>query len=510
MVAKLRASGAVLLGKLNLSEFANFLTNGMPSGYSSLGGQVLNPYNADITPSGSSSGSGAAAAAGLAAITIGTETSGSIVSPSAAQGIVGLRPTIGLVSRTGIIPISATQDTAGPMTRTVADAAAELGAIAGKDPEDPATDSAPATVPNYLAALSTTALAGKRIGVIANTNAQYVAAVAAVQALGATTVTVTSPQSAAPFDILTPEFKRDLNAYLSRLPANAPMKTLADIIAYNTANAGDATKFGQTQLLDSQDTDLTDPAENAAYVAARDTQRRNAQLAIDNALTRGTADPADDVEAILTPSGTLTGLGARAGYPQLVVPAGYSGSRDPVGIAFNGTAYSEAKLLAFGHAYEQATKLRKPPSETNPSLWRCVPGNAYVVTTRACAPNTPANADVISTPVGGTVPATLSLTLGAPATFGAFTPGVAREYTASTTGNVISTAGDATLTVTDPSTQPPRSPRQRRVLPAATAAGPRHGEDLQRSDLQRRRRRSRSSSRSAPTTPFGRVRTRRR
>ena len=161
VVAKLRASGAVLLGKLNLSEFANFLTNGMPSGYSSLGGQVLNPYNADITPSGSSSGSGAAAAAGLAAITIGTETSGSIVSPSAAQGIVGLRPTIGLVSRTGIIPISATQDTAGPMTRTVADAAAELGAIAGKDPEDPATDSAPATVPDYLAGLKPDAAAGQ-------------------------------------------------------------------------------------------------------------------------------------------------------------------------------------------------------------------------------------------------------------------------------------------------------------------------------------------------------------
>ena len=463
VVAKLRAAGAVLLGKLNLSEFANFLTNGMPSGYSSLGGQVLNPYNADITPSGSSSGSGAAAAAGLAAITIGTETSGSIVSPSAAQGIVGLRPTIGLVSRTGILPISATQDTAGPMTRTVADAAAELGAIAGKDPEDPATDGAPATVPDYVAALSTTALAGKRIGVVSmqttpptQTNAQYLAAVAAVQALGATTVTVASPQSGAPFDILTPEFKRDLNAYLSRLPANAPMKSLADIIAYNTANANDATKFGQTQLLDSQETDLTDPAQNAAYVAARDTQRRNAQLAIDNGLTRGTPDPADDLEAIMTPSGTLTGLGARAGYPQLVVPAGYSaGARDPVGIAFNGTAYSEAKLLAFGYAYEQATKLRKPPSETNPSLWRCVAGNAYTVTTRACAPNTPANADVVSTPIGGTVPATLSLTLGAPATFGAFQPGVAREYTASTTANVISTAGDATLTVSDPSTNRP-------------------------------------------------------
>src|SRR5690348_15467201 len=221
VVARLRAAGAILLGKLNLSEFANFLTNGMPSGYSSLGGQVLNPYNADITPSGSSSGSGAAAAAGLAAITIGTETSGSIVSPSAAQGIVGLRPTIGLVSRTGILPISATQDTAGPMTRTVADAAAELGAIAGKDADDPVTLTQPDTVPDYLGALSTTALQGKRIGIVSSTNAQYLAAVAAIQGLGAQTVTVTVQNTAAP-DILTPEFKRDMNAYLARLPANAP------------------------------------------------------------------------------------------------------------------------------------------------------------------------------------------------------------------------------------------------------------------------------------------------
>jgi amidase len=175
-------------------------------------------------------------------------------------------------------------------------------------------------------------------------------------------------------------------------------------------------------------------------------------VAIDTVLTRGTADPADDVETIMTPSGTLTGIGARAGYPQLVVPAGYAaGSRDPVGIAFNGTAYSEAKQLAFGYAYEQATNLRKPPSETNPSLWRCVPGNAFTVTTRACAASEPANADVVAAPIGGTVAATLSLTLGTPATFGAFTPGVARDYLASTTANVISTAGDATLSVADPS-----------------------------------------------------------
>ena len=218
----------------------------MPSGYSSLGGQVLNPYNADITPSGSSSGSGAAAAAGLAAVTIGTETSGSITSPAAAQSVVGLRPTVGLVSRTGILPISATQDTAGPMTRTVADAAAELGAIAGKDPEDPATDTAPDTVPDYLAGLSPTALAGKRIGVINSTNAQYMAAIAAIQALGATTVTVPSPNAAAlELDSCSRSSSAISPRTSPRLPASAPMKTLADVIAYNNANADDALKYGQ-------------------------------------------------------------------------------------------------------------------------------------------------------------------------------------------------------------------------------------------------------------------------
>jgi amidase len=209
-------------------------------------------------------------------------------------------------------------------------------------------------------------------------------------------------------------------------------------------------------VIASENTDLTNPANNATYMTARNTQRAAAQQAIDNQLTRGTPDPADDVEAILTPAGQLTGIGARAGYPQLVIPAGYSaGARDPVGIAFNGTAYSEAKLLAFGHAYEQATMLRKPPSQINPSLWRCVPGNAYVVARGACAPNTPANADVIAAPIGGTVPATLSLTLGASASFGPFTPGVDRTYTASTTASVISTAGDAALTVSDPSSNAP-------------------------------------------------------
>ncbi len=446
VVARLRAAGAILLGKANLSEFANFLTNGMPSGYSSLGGQVLNPTDASTTPSGSSSGSGAAAATGLAAITIGTETSGSITSPAAAQGIVGLRPTVGLVSRTGIVPISATQDTAGPMTRTVADAAAELGAIAGKDPEDPATATQPDTVPDYLAALSTTALQGKRIGLLTvnNPSPQYTAAVATIQALGATTVQIATPQSNAP-DILTPEFKRDMNAYLARLPASAPMKTLHDIRLYNEAHGQEALKYGQTQVIASDNTDLTDPAQLATYNTNRANSVNNARNAIDTALTT------NNLDAIMTPATTLTAIGARAGYPQLVVPAGYSAnSRNPVGIAFNGGAYSEATLLAFGYAYEQATKLRIPPSQENPSLWRCVPGNAYVVTRGSCAPGEPANADAIATTVGGTVPATLSLTLGPAASFGAFTPGVDKEYTASTTANVISTAGSAALSVSDP------------------------------------------------------------
>ena len=420
VVAKLRAAGAVLLGKANLSEYANFIANGvMPSGYSSLGGQVLNPYDADITPSGSSSGSGAIAAAGLAPITIGTETSGSITSPANDQGVVGLRPTVGLVSRTGILPISATQDTAGPMTRTVADAAAELGAIAGKDPEDPATDRAPDTVPNYLAALSPTALQGKRIGVINSNNAQYQAAIAVLSrpvaegGLGAVTVQIPTPNAAGSSSILFQEFKRDIAAYFARLPASAPMRTLADLIAYNNAHANDALKYGQGTFLQSEATNLNDPAEHAAYVVTRDNGRRGAQQAIDNALTRGTADSADDLEAIMTPGTTLISTGAQAGYPQLGVPAGYNAAnRVPVGIAFTGTAYSEAKLLSFGYAYEQAAKIRKPPSEINPSLWRCVPGNAYTVATRACAPNETANADVIAGTVSGTVPATLSLTLG--------------------------------------------------------------------------------------------------
>src|SRR3954469_8677407 len=323
VVGKLRAAGAVILGKTNLTEFANFMlpstptTNSvMPAGYGSLGGQVLNPYDADASPGGSSSGSGAAAAAGLATLTVGTEASaGSADGTTPSQGGVSLRPTVGLVSRTGMLPISATQDTAGPITRTVADAAAELQAIAGKDPEDPATAGAPDAVPDYLAGLTATALQGKRIGIISNSNAQYQAAVAAIQSAGATTVTIPTPSVGNAPDILTPEFKRDINGYLARLPASAPMKSLTDIIAFNAAHADEALKFGQGQLTASQATDLTDPAQQAQYQTDRANSVNNARNAIDTALTTNTLD------AIMTPPATVSVIDARAGYPQLVVPA---------------------------------------------------------------------------------------------------------------------------------------------------------------------------------------------
>ncbi len=267
-----------------------------------------------------------------------------------------------------------------------------------------------------------------------------------MQSLGATMVSITSPNAASNSSILNFEFKRDLAAYFSRLPASAPMHTLADVIAYNNAHAQEALKYGQVTAIASQAVDINDPATIASYMTARDTGRAAAQKAINDALTN------NNVEAIMGTGAALIALGAQAGYPELAVPAGYAATgRAPQGITFTGTAYSEAKLLAFGYAYEQKAQVRQPPSQVNPSMWRCVPGNAYTVTTQSCAPHDTANADVIAGTVGGTVPATLSLTLGTPAAFGAFTPGVAKEYSASMTANVISTAGDATLSVADPS-----------------------------------------------------------
>ncbi|SDK76156.1 amidase [Nonomuraea maritima] len=384
LVERLRAAGAVILGKTNLTEFANFTTSGMPSGYSSLGGQVLNPYDVSQTPSGSSSGSGVAAAAGLAAVTVGTETSGSILSPSVANSLVGVKPTVGLVSRTGIVPIAASQDTAGPMARSVYDAAALLTAMTGVDPEDPATaTSRDVAGTDFTVGLREDALKGVRIGVASdpagNQGAAFDRALDVLRAQGATLVDVTVDTDGLPPSILTYEFKRDLNAYLARLPRNAPMRTLDDIVAYNLAHAAEGTvKFGQTLLVESNEIDLDDPATKEAYESDRDRGMATARERIDGALT------AADVSAIVFAGNGSAAIGARAQYPSVALPIGYDPANGrPFGMTFLGTAYTEAALLSYAYAYEQAAQEWRPPSAVNPSLFRCAsPARPQ----RTCAP----------------------------------------------------------------------------------------------------------------------------
>jgi amidase len=382
LVGRLRAAGAIILGKANLTEFANFTTGGMPSGYSGLGGQVLNPYDASQIPSGSSSGSAVAAAAALAPVTVGTETSGSILSPSVANSLVGVKPTVGLVSRTGIVPIAASQDTAGPMTRSVADAAALLTALTGIDPEDPATaTSRDVAGTDYTAELKADALRGMKIGVASaptgNQGEAFDRALDVLRAQGATTVDVTVQTGGLPPSILTYEFKRDLNAYLARLPATAPMKTLDDVVRFNTARAGQgAIKFGQTQLIASNEVDLE--ADKAEYEANRDDGIAMARQRIDSVLE------AENLDAILFSGNGSAGIGARAQYPSVAVPIGYDPANGrPFGMTFLGTRYTEADLLSFAYSYERASRLWRPPATVNPSLFRCT--EASEVNT-SCAP----------------------------------------------------------------------------------------------------------------------------
>jgi amidase len=377
LVAGLRAAGAVILGKTNLTEFANFLTEGMPGGYSSLGGQVLNPYDASYSPSGSSTGSATAAAVGFAAVTIGTETSGSIISPAAMMSIVGIKPTIGLVSRTGIVPIASSQDTAGPMARTVADAAAALTAIAGIDPEDAATRANPLAEHDFTADLSTDALRGALIGIAASKQPTegtdervlWDAALAVLRSRGATLVEVDLDvdSSSIPRDssVLSYEFKRDLNAYLARLPEGAPMKTLAEIIAYNKEHAAIALKFGQVHALEAEARDHSP--------GSTDTAMYKTDRAQDLADSKGRIDVAmktNAVTAMLFANADGARIGARACYPSISVPAGYlAANRRPFNITFLGRAYSEPKLIGFAYDYEQASNERRPPSVINPSLF---------------------------------------------------------------------------------------------------------------------------------------------
>lgn len=376
LAAALRKAGAVIIAKGNLTEFANFLTSGMPGGYSSLGGQVINAYDASQTPSGSSSGPGVAASAGLATLTIGTETSGSILSPSAANSDVGIKPTTGLIPRTGIVPIAASRDTAGPIVKSVADAAALLTVITGTDPLDSFTAGNPLVGHDFTGDLNPHALAGARIGVVASqvpaagtdSLTLWNAATAVLTQLGAVLVPVTLDTSSSipgGSSVLTYEFKRDLNTYLSRLPAGAPSKTLADIIAYNSAHAQRALKFGQTQALASQANDITPgSADTVKYLADRAQDLLDSKGRIDAVMS------ANDLTALLFANSGSAGIGAKADYPTVLVPAGYQASnRRPFSIAFLGQAWSEPTLIGYAYAYEQATLLRQPPSAINPTLF---------------------------------------------------------------------------------------------------------------------------------------------
>ena len=386
IVQKLRAAGAVLLGKTNLSEWANFRSSHSVSGWSSRGRQTRNPYALDRSTSGSSSGSGAAVAANFCAVAIGTETDGSVVSPSAVNGLVGLKPTVGLLSRSGIIPISSTQDTAGPMARTVRDAAILLGALAGPDPADPAKLPNSAPIPaDYTTFLKADALTGQRLGVEkAHLNgppavaALLKAAVAVLKAKGATIVEVElvkqiNPLGEAEFDVLLYEFKEGVNKYLAG--AGATVRNLADVIAFNNAHAAEAMPFFQQETLIRAE--ATDGLNNAKYKAAVqktvtesrkiiEATLREHQLTAIIGVTTGPAWCIDWVNGDYSTGIDFSSPAAMAGYPHLTVPMGQVRGL-PVGLSFVGRAYQEGPLLALGYAYEQATHKRTAP-EMRPTV----------------------------------------------------------------------------------------------------------------------------------------------
>ena len=379
---RLRAAGAVLLGKANLSEWANFRSDNSSSGWSGRGGQCRNPYALDRNPCGSSSGSGAAASGNLVAAAIGTETNGSVVCPSSACGLVGIKPTLGLVSRSLIVPIAHSQDTAGPMARTVADAAAVLGAMTGVDPDDPATAASQSHLqPDYTQFLDAGGLRGARVGVGRDyfgfhprVDALMEAAIDAMREQGAEIV---DPVEIAhrgemgkhSFEVLLYEFKADLNAYLEALGPQAPVRTLAEIIEFNERHReAEMPYFGQELMLQAE---AKGPLSDAAYREALATARRLArQEGIDKTMTKHRLD------AIVAPtggpawvtdlvngdhfSGGSSSAAAIAGYPNVTVPAGFVFGL-PVGISFFGRAWSEPTLLRVAYSYEQATSHRRAP-----------------------------------------------------------------------------------------------------------------------------------------------------
>ena len=384
IISKLRAAGAVILGKTNLSEWANFRSSKSTSGWSARGGQVNNPYALDRNPCGSSSGTGAAVAANLSAIGVGTETDGSIVCPSGANALVGIKPTVGLVSRTGIIPISHTQDTAGPMTRTVADAAVLLAAMSGPDPADAATVASNGkSSADYTAALKIDGLKGARIGVARKHYFGYSVvadklmeqAINDLKAQGATIVDPADIPTASrlddcEFDILLYEFKADLNKYLASRGASVPVHSLKDLIAFNIRERErEMPYFEQETLVRAEKKGpLTTPAYHQALTTCRTRARSLGIDAVMNrlrlvAIVAPTGSPAWTTDLINGDHflGASSTPAAVAGYPSISVPAGFVRGL-PVGMSFIGRAWSEATLIRLAYAYEQATKHRKPPT----------------------------------------------------------------------------------------------------------------------------------------------------
>ena len=383
IVQRLRAAGAVILGKTNLSEWANIRSSQSSSGWSARGGLVRNPYALDRSASGSSSGSAVAVAASLCAAAVGTETDGSILSPSSVCGVVGLKPTVGLISRSGIVPIAHSQDTAGPIARSVRDCALLLGALTGADPRDSAMrGSAAHSRGDYTAALDASALKGTRLGVARqffgfheSVDRFFVPVLAALEMAGAVLVDpVTLPAidtiGNAELTVLLYELKADLNAYLLRLGPNAPVKNLADVIAFNERHADREMKwFGQDLFIKAQAKgSLTDAdylqaralclrvARDEGIHAVMHERRLDALIAP----TGGPAWPSDLVLGDHFVGGGSTSPPAIAGTPSITVPAGQIHGL-PLGLTFFAEAWSEARLLALAYAFEQATKARQPP-----------------------------------------------------------------------------------------------------------------------------------------------------
>jgi len=383
VIAKLRAAGAVLIAKSNLTEWANFRGNHSISGWSGRGGQTRNPYALDRNPCGSSSGTGAGIAANLATIGICTETDGSVTCPSAFCGLAGLKPTVGLISRAGIIPISASQDTSGPMTRTVADLAIMLGALTGVDPRDSATAASRGHAStDYRGALDPNALKGARLGVVRSyfgflpsVDAIAEDAIKVLKDRGAIIIDPVKPPGDGAFgqaegDVLAFEFKDGINKYLASRGPGFSMKTLEDLIAFNSANKDRELQwFGQETFVDSQ---KRGPLTSAAYLKAKAHCHQVARVqGIEmlmkthnlDALISPTAQPAFLIDWINGDhfSGSSTSLAAVSGCPHLTVPMGWV-SGLPVGLSFYGRPWSEAKLISLGYDFEQATKVRKPPT----------------------------------------------------------------------------------------------------------------------------------------------------